>query len=109
MPFDPAAFCYGSVREHCSDNPTKKEKITQGVSKPNFPTFNAKTINAQAQSVELSEQERSTIGLEFLPSAFFISFSHFVIFLSSCFLQSALQSRANSARSIFKVKVALIE
>lgn len=51
MPFDPAALCYGSVREHYSDSPTKKEKITQGVSKPSLPTFNAKTINAQAQSV----------------------------------------------------------
>lgn len=51
MPFDPAALCYGSVREHYSDSPTKKEKITQGVSKTSLPTFNAKTINAQAQSV----------------------------------------------------------
>lgn len=29
----------------------KKKKITQGVSKTSLPTFNAKTINAQAQSV----------------------------------------------------------
>lgn len=50
MPFDPAALCYGSVREHYSENPTKKEEITQVLSEPNFPTFNAKTVNAQAQS-----------------------------------------------------------
>ena len=39
MPFDPAASCHSSVKEHYADNPTKN--INHGVPFPNFPAFNA--------------------------------------------------------------------
>lgn len=96
MPFDPAALCYSSVKEHYPDNLTKrkKKKISHRVSKPNIQTFIAETINAQAQSMDkLTKQEFGRIETTSLPSTFSFCFLSFFTFPTTSSTKSSEFSR----------------